>query len=586
MYSLRTMAAALALFLVSSSAVVVVAGGMATATTSDFGSAVPDDGPDYGVNNSTFQRLWSEDADNGNLSADDFGDANVSSRAEFAHRLARSTDIPFDQPPQAAGDWNNGDFRDYSPGSRDSSIHPESASLEDGVYIKDAYVSIFATQPSTILHQGKGTTQYVAPDGQISALSDYRVAVPQGDQNGSQRERWSIDQTSIESVELSADGRTIDTGRGHQATLQYTNLSGSPQLTVEANITVTLRHVTLDCPDWNSSISSCDGDWNRDVETPEASKTVSTSQTVVVNQLSGISGNRVRFEADEDQIGAVVHPNTEWSTITVDGDVRARSNWWFYTAGRSGWQTMLTSTATNTSRAESSVRPVQVHAFPSQQAPYVPTEPTDAGKRPLAIEETWGTEQSVPSLPANIDLESANPYVNADSIAVSSTTLDKSAFSEVTVQGIVRGQSRTVSLTEQQTVRETNLTLTVTEANATHAVVRAMVTENATDDAVTTGRVTIRNQTAALNSSGMAVVTISNPPLLVRGQYTSAAWWRTDQPYAASEDVAKTPANVPDVQTFIDLVVVTMLWFIPVAVLVFGFDYMSGGALLGLTNRS
>lgn len=186
----------------------------------------------------------------------------------------------------------------------------------------------------------------------------------------------------------------------------------------------------------------------------------------------------------------------------------------------------------------------------------------------------------------NIDLESADPYVNADSIAVSSTTLDESAFRKVTVQGIVRGQSRTVSLSEQQTVRETNLDLTVTEANATHAVVRAMVTENASDDAVTTGRVTIRNQTATLNSSGMAVVTISKPSLLVHGQYQSAAWWRTDQPYAASEDITKTPANFPDFQTLIQLAVVTILWFIPVAVLVFGFDYMSDGALLGISNRT
>ncbi|MUV59370.1 hypothetical protein [Halobacterium sp. CBA1126] len=582
----RTIGAALALLLVSGTVGIGVAGDIHIEIPSDSGDAVPDDGPDYGVNNSTFQRLWSEDIDNGNLSADDFNGANVSSRAEFAHRLAQSTDIPFARPPQAASNWNSGDFGDYNPGGQDTSVYPAGASLEDGVYIKDAYASIFAVQPSTILHQTNGTTKYVPPEGQVRALSDYRVAVPEGDQTGPHRERWSIDRTSIESMELSADGRTIDTGSGHQTTLQYTNLSGSPQLIVETNITVTLRHVTLDCPAWNSTRSSCGGDWNRVVETVEASKTVSASQTVVVNQLSGISGNRVQFEAREDQVGAVVHPNTEWSTITVDGDVRARSNWWFYTAGRSGWQTMLTSTATNTSRTESSVRPVQVHAFPSQQAPYVPTEPTDNGKRPLVIEETWGTKQSGPSLPANIDLESANPYVNADSIALSSTTLDESAFREVTVQGIVREQSRTVSLSEQQTVRETNLTLSVTEANATHAVVRATVTENETDDAVTTGRVTIGNQTTALNSSGMAVTTVSYPAIAVRGQYTSAAWWRTDQPYSASEDVAKTPANFPDLKSLIQLVVVTMLWFIPVAVLVFGFDYMSGGELLGLTKRT
>jgi hypothetical protein len=98
--------------------------------------------------------------------------------------------------------------------------------------------------------------------------------------------------------------------------------------------------------------------------------------------------------------------------------------------------------------------------------------------------------------------------------------------------------------------------------------------------------VTIRNQTTALNSSGMATLTISNPGTLVHGQYQPPAWWRTDRPYAASTDIAKTPANYPDLQTLIQLVVVTILWFIPLAVLVFGFDYMSDGALLGLSNRT
>jgi len=286
------MATVLALLLVSGTAGIVAAEGLSAVTPPDSGDAVPADGPAYGVNNSTFQRLWSDDVDNGNLSVDDFDDANVSSRAEFAHRLARSTDVPFARPPQATSNWNSGDFGDYSPGGRRESVHPTGASLEDGVYIKDAYVSIFATQPSTILHHANGTTQYVAPDGQVRTISDYRIAVPQDDRNGSQRERWSIDQTQIESVDLSADGRLLDSASGHQATLQYTGLSGSPQLTVDATITVTLRHVTLDCPDWNSSTAGCDGDWNRDVETPEASRTVSTSQRVVVNRLSDIAGKR------------------------------------------------------------------------------------------------------------------------------------------------------------------------------------------------------------------------------------------------------------------------------------------------------
>jgi len=166
----------LALLLVSGTAGIVAAEGLSAVTPPDSGDAVPADGPAYGVNNSTFQRLWSDDVDNGNLSVDDFDDANVSSRAEFAHRLARSTDVPFARPPQATSNWNSGDFGDYSPGGRRESVHPTGASLEDGVYIKDAYVSIFATQPSTILHHANGTTQYVAPDGQVRTISDYRIA--------------------------------------------------------------------------------------------------------------------------------------------------------------------------------------------------------------------------------------------------------------------------------------------------------------------------------------------------------------------------------------------------------------------------
>lgn len=128
--------------------------------------------------------------------------------------------------------------------------------------------------------------------------------------------------------------------------------------------------------------------------------------------------------------------------------------------------------------------------------------------------------------------------------------------------------------------------MTVVEANATHAVIRASVTENASGKAVTTGQVAIGNQTVDLNSSGVGVTTISHPPTVIRGEYTSAPWWRTDQPYAASDDVTKLPANPPDFQTLIQLVVVTIFWFVPVAALVFGFDYMSGGTLLDLSNRT
>lgn len=542
---------------------------------------IPDDGPAYGVENGTYQRLWSDDTDDANLSLDDFDGKNTTSKAAFVRRLTKSTDIPFEQPPQAVEDWNQGDINDYSHGNRKTSVHPAGASLEDGVYIKDAFVSIFAIQPSTVLHQGRGTTQHIAPDGQVLAISDYRVIVPEDDHEGSHRERWDLLGTKVENVTLSADGRTLDTSRGHKTTLEYSSLSGSPRLTVTAEITMQAREKVWECTDWNITTDDCVGSWDHDVHKHDFSKTVSSSRDVDVNRLTGASGNRVRFEAS-DRTGAVINPDTAWSKITIEDETRVRSNWWFYSAGTPGWRTMVSETATDSTRSESSVRPLRVHAYPSKVAPYVPTNRTDGEGRKLTIEEAWGaSEQPGPSLPSKIDLDPANSYENADSIAVSSESVDDETFREVTVHGIVRGQTRTLTLSKQRNVRETNLTLRVVDSNSSHATVHAIVTENASGDPITTGRVEIGNESTTLNSSGVGVITLTNPPALVRGQYHPTEWWRTTQPHAAAVDVTKTPGDYPEPETIIDLTVVTLLWFVPAGLAVFGLDYLSGGSLLG-----
>jgi len=145
-------------------------------------------------------------------------------------------------------------------------------------------------------------------------------------------------------------------------------------------------------------------------------------------------------------------------------------------------------------------------------------------------------------------------------------------------------RGRSAYPTSRPSARRTSLT--ATNANATHAVVRATVTETATGAAVTSGRVTAGNQTAALNSSGIATLTLSNPGALVRGEYQPSGGGGQIVPTQRQRMSQKTPGNYPDFQTLIQVVVVTILWFIPLAVLVFGFDYMSDGALLGLSNRT
>ena len=587
MFAPRSMAVTLGLFAFLSATAVLVTGisaGTTLPSDSENLSTVPDSGPAYGIENSTFQVLWSEDVDDGNLSDDDFEGADVSSDDEFAARVAASTDVPFDHPPEAVQMWNDGDFGDFSPGGDDESVHPNGTSLEDGEYIKDAYVEIYAVQPSTILHEDDGTTQYVAPEGAVLAISDYRVALPKDDTTGSERDEWSLTETRIDSITLKADGEPLSTGDGHQTTLSYQNLSGSVELTVEAEITATVKHSSLNCPNWSIIERICEGIWSEEVDYLEQSKIVTASRDVVVSQIPESSGTRVEFEADDDRTGAVVNPNSAWSTVDVNDDVQVRSNWWFYTVGKSGWHTMVTSTATESTRAESSMRPLQVHAYPDRETPDVSSEPT-SGEQPLRIEEAWGEEQSGPALPEYIDIEPADTYVEADSIAVSSTTLEEDDFDEVTVQGVVQGQSQTISLADPQTVRETNLTVSVQETNSTRATVLAEVTENRTGNPVSTGQVVVENQSASLNESGMAVLEVEAVSPVVRSQYVPQEWWYTDQAYSSAEDRTQVPANFPEFQALVQLALVTLLWFLPLAAAVLGFDYLSRGAFLGLIDQ-
>ena len=580
----RVIAAALMLLVASGGAVFPAAGVAVAESNSNSNTAIPADGPDYGVNETRFPLLWSEDLDQQNRSSDEFEDT-IPSELEFSARLAGSTDVPFEKPIEDVERWNSGDLQDFDPGGEKTSVHPEGAHLEDGLYIRDAHASIAAVQPSTVLHSGNTSTRYITPDGEVLTIADYRVRVPDDDTSGSVRHHWSIAESTIDTVVLQTEGWVLDADRGHRSTLEYQGLSGAQNLTVEATITARLRHETRTCTDYNSTIGSCEGSWETEVDYPTEQVTATDSRHAVVTQINDRGGKRVTFENETTHTGAVIHPGTRWSAIDVGSDARLRGNWWFYSAGVDGWQTMVSRTETETARTNSSVRPAQLHAIPTQKQPDMPSKATDDAEPPLVIEEAWGSEHAGPSLPSEIAIPAVGNYTNATSIAVRSEPLPAATFDDVTVHGIVRGQSETISVTDNGTVRDTTLELTVLETNSSGTLVQATVTETKTGDPVTTGQVEIGSQSAALNASGMAVFELEKrPSSLITGQYVPADWWHADQLYSAAEDRTTVPPNYPEFQKLVQLFLVTLLWFFPVALAVYGFDYLTGGAVLGLRD--
>ncbi|WP_175416521.1 hypothetical protein [Natrinema versiforme] len=563
-------------------------GGLASTTTlavdSNSSTAVPTDGSDHGVNESRFQLLWSEDIEQENLSSDDF-DANASSSEEFTQRLSRSTDYLFDNPIEDVEQWNSGDFGEYDAGDTAMSVHPELADLDDERYIKDAHASIFAVQPSTVLQSGTESTTYIAPKGEVLATADYRVAVPDDRESGPVREKWSLEEAELDGVELRVDGQQLDSNTSHQSTLEYSGLSGDPTLTVAVDIAAQLRHERRTCDEYNQSTDSCDGSWETELTHPSDQLTVTDSRNTTVNRLDTATGTQTTFETDDEQTGAVVHPGAVWSTIEIDDVTRVRGNWRFYAAGDTGWHTMVSRTETGTTRANSTVRPAQLYAVPMQAEPDVSSNVPDAVEPPLEIEDAWGSEHAGPPLAEAIDVTPVDQYVNSSSVALQSESITADSFDTVTVHGIVRGQSQTVSLADDGIVRETNLNLTVLKADSSGAVVEATVTENATGEPVTTGRVEVGNQSAPVNASGMAQLHLEErPSLVVDGTYVAEDWWRAETMYATAEDRSKIPPKYPKFAQLVQLALVTLLWFLPVALAVYGFDYLTGGTFLGLTD--
>ncbi|WP_254533962.1 hypothetical protein [Natrinema gelatinilyticum] len=537
------------------------------------------------MNETQFPLLWSEDLDRG-LGSRGLLTNNTSSRKEFNTKLAGSTDVAFDEPPKDVETWNHGDFQDFDPGDTETSVHPEGAQLENGLSIQDVYVSIFAIQPSTVVHSRNHSTQYIAPDGDVLAVTDYRIESPDDDTNGSTREQWTVLESGIERVELRANGRVIDSTTSHRSTFEYSGLSGTQNLSVAVEISAKLRHDIGTCDEYDSTADRCDGSWETETEYQDERLRAADSRHTVVNRFTDSVGRRVTFENNENRTGIAIHPGTTWSAIEVSDDARLRGNWRFYSAGIDGWHTMVSRTETDTTRRNSSVRPAQIHALPTQKRPDMPSKATDDAEPPLVIEEVWGLEQGGPSLPDVVGIETVDRYVHLTSIAVRSDTLPADSVDEVTVHGIVRGQSQTIPLEDGGTVHKSNLELTILEADASGTRVRATVTDPATGDPIPTGRVKIGNQSVPVNASGVAVLELDGQyTSLVDGTYVPKEWWHGGRLYSASEDRVAPSPDYPDFQRLVQLVIVTIFLFIPVSLAVYGFDYLTGGALLGLRDK-
>lgn len=499
---------------------------------------------DNGLTENESATLWSRDSDD-YMNETEYRQRYGENRTAI-HQLANGTDITFTRPPTTAATWTRNDFGDLEAGDSQTSLHPEHASLEDGVFIEDAHATLFAVHPSTRGHLEAGDTPlYVAPDGTVRGFVDYRVRIPNGSQSNNSDVSWSLVDDEITEVRLKAGDDVVAQSSGtHTPALDYElNEAWSTTLTLEADVEVQLEKTT-ETPIGNRT--------QTEVTYPSETITVSDSVDVEVYNLRAYS---YYAEYPNGDTGVAIFQSRPWQgySLTEDGESSVRGVWRFYTARDPRWDTLVRATESNETEVSSDALPVSVHAYPSRIGPR--TEPIRDGP---TIIDSWGQERTSPqtTIADTVSVEVVDQsYTPTYGLAVRADEVDRDALR---VAGIVRGVNATpivsnVGSGSERDLRESRLTTEVIDQTNDQATIRVELRDNETGTPIDLtaderqgtlngepggGYITIADQQVRTNESGVAVVTVGQPGFYT-ARYHPSTWLVANPAYVSDTATAR-----------------------------------------------
>ncbi|QLH81297.1 hypothetical protein [Halosimplex pelagicum] len=500
----------------------------------------PDDDHDHGDNRS----LWSRDRDTINRSAlrNQTGSATNS--------LAATTDIPFNRPPEAVAAWNREQLAEFPTTDDSSSVHPPGATLVDGRFIRDAYTAIFTVQPSTKARlTPNDQPRYVAPEGELFATLDYRVAVPRDSETATDRITWSLQSHDITDLQLLVDGRREAEQEGTRTPRFDYDLTEHPgtnhTLTVTANLTVELQRQHDYCTNLTSA-GTCTA-WATRTTTVTETITVRDSRSVSEYRLS-VFGFYARYPNGD--LGLAMFKTEPWLGYSLP-EGRVNGVWRFYSARDPSWDRLVTSTATNTTTEHSPIHPLRVSAYP------IKTGPTASPAETVSILEVNGQQREPPTLSPTVNLDVLEQsYRTSFSLMTRFETPDRTV-SDVTAHGLVRGVQTDADprMFEEVPIHRSNLTLAVLNTTARTATVRVSLRDIETGEPIETaaseGYVVLGDERVQTGADGTVTTTIDRPAGAIDARFEPTEWWLRQTGYVGDSDTVSVQGTVLSVVTSI-----------------------------------
>ena len=497
-------------------------------------ATVPPTEPRNGLNESAFHALWSLEPT-----------GTIDNPDTTALERRNQTDSTFVTPPTTPERWNRNEIDRFAGFTdTDQSIHPPNVTLADSQWIKDAYVSVFAVQPSTILHRtGDQTTHYVGSDGELLGTADYRIAVPNGSSSQERRVSWSMDSHRVSDARVMIGGningrfgrqQLSDADAGHVINGEFTGTQrGMTELGLEAEISVTLqKHVeTRSCSTDDDGHTTC-SPWSSSYSYP--SETVTVDDYLDATYYTVQSDTYYTYNPIDRELKVVTGGGNPYSHIRLPGGDKAFGVWSYYAARDRTWDTLNASKASGSSQTDATVLPVEVHAFPSRSGVgTIGADHTAAAIDPgeANIYYRSGDNYTPPTLPDTVDVSlPPNTYNTSRQIAVSHPTNDPSA---VEIKGIVRGTNADLSpddpfYTEIPTKEPTIDVETTPLEDSPHVRLDIGLTGPEgtpirTD--LTEDRLTVAGETVETNANGEASITLTQGQLPTQVYYQPTYFW-------------------------------------------------------------
>ena len=548
-------------------AVSVVAVGLGAAT--ERSQQPSDDSP---LDDNETATLWSKDPDS--CSVDENGTDVSGSEGRAMEELANCTDITFKRPPATAATWSAADFGDLDPGDSETSVHPPNANLTDSVAIADAHVSLFAIHPSTRIHRDPGRPPlHIGPRGEVRALVDYRVRVPEDEPTETGSAGWTVIDHEVSEVRLVLGDDRLTVRDGSQLPVLNYETNGSEQttLTIEADLRVTL------------SGQSTEGAGNA-TETTTDELTISDSVPV---RIYDPVVEQYQVSYPNGDTGVAIFQSQPWHgyRLTRDGEARVRGIWRYYTARDEEWDELVHTRAGGAERLTSDARPVYVHAYPSGIGPRA--EPVRDGPTILHV---WGTESQSPvsGLHENVSIDViTESYTRSYGLALRYSAIDPD---QLRVHGVVRGVNATVLTpdgTAARPLHESDLHIEIQEQNESAATLRIELSDASTgapihlaksgsDDPQAVpiggetreGYITVNGERIETNAAGVAMVTVTEP-----GSYTARyhpGSWLSHDPAYVGDSASVSWHPLWTISGWTTLVAEVVWWSIPFVTALYG----------------